>query len=68
MPRAARPLLATITNTNEGQNFSPPAIVLHCAGWEMLEIAQPAPVEFWRLAEGSSTAEFEELADSQFAR
>jgi hypothetical protein len=34
----------------------------------MFEIGQPATVEFWRLAEDSSTAEFEELADSQFAR
>jgi hypothetical protein len=66
--QAARPLSADHHQHERGQNFSPPAIVLDCTGWEMPEIGQPATVVLWRLADDSSTAEFEALADSQFAR
>lgn len=58
----------TIANTNQGQNFSPPVIVLHGAGWRMFELGAPASVELWRLAEDGSTAEFEALADPEISR
>jgi hypothetical protein len=55
----------TIENTNPGQNFSPPAIVLHTQKYRLFELGQPATVELWRLAEDGSTAEFEALADPE---
>jgi hypothetical protein len=53
----------TIRNTNPGQNFSPPVIVLHGPGYRLFELGQPATVELWRLAEDGSTTEFQALAD-----
>jgi hypothetical protein len=43
----------TIANTNPGQNFSPPVLVLHRPASEML----------WQLAEEGATAAFEALDD-----
>ena len=53
----------TIRNTNTGQNFSPPVIVLHTPAYRLFELGQPATEELWRLAEDGSTAEFQALAD-----
>lgn len=53
----------TIRNTNPGQNFSPPVIVLHTPKYRMFELGQPATGELWLLAEDGSTAEFQALAD-----
>jgi hypothetical protein len=53
----------TIRNTNPGQNFSPPVIVLHTANYRLFELGQPATEALWRLAEDGSTAEFQALAD-----
>ena len=55
----------TIRNTNPGQNFSPPVIVLHTAGFRLFELGQPATEALWRLAEDGSTAEFQALADPE---
>ena len=55
----------TIRNTNSGQNFSPPVIVLHTAGFRLFELGQPATEALWRLAEDGSTAEFQALADPE---
>jgi len=52
----------TIRNTNPGQNFSPPVIVLHTSGFRLFELGQPASEALWRLAEDGSTAEFQALA------
>jgi len=53
----------TIRNTNPGQNFSPPVIVLHTPEYRLFEVGQPATEALWRLAEDGSTAEFQALAD-----
>jgi Spondin_N len=53
----------TIRNTNIGQNFSPPVMVLHTPEYGLFELGEPATVELWRLAEDGSTAEFQALAD-----
>lgn len=53
----------TIRNTNPGQNFSPPVMILHTQAYQLFELGQPATVELWRLAEDGSTAEFRALAD-----
>jgi hypothetical protein len=53
----------TIRNTNPGQNFSPPVMILHTREYQLFELGQPATVELWRLAEDGSTAEFQALAD-----
>jgi hypothetical protein len=53
----------TIRNTNPGQNFSPPMIVLHGRAYRLFELGQPATEALWRLAEDGSTAEFQALAD-----
>ena len=55
----------TIRNSNTGQNFSPPVIVLHTPDYRLFELGQPATVELWRLAEDGSTAEFQALADPE---
>jgi hypothetical protein len=53
----------TITNTNPGQNFSPPVIVLHGPGFRLFELGQPATEALWRLGEDGSTAEYQALTD-----
>jgi hypothetical protein len=53
----------TIRNTNPGQNFSPPVIVLHTPEYRLFDLDQPATEALWRLAEDGSTAEFQALAD-----
>jgi hypothetical protein len=40
----------TVTNTNTGQNFSPPVIILHDAHYRLFELGEPATVALWRLA------------------
>jgi hypothetical protein len=55
----------TIRNTNPGQNFSPPVIVLHTPDYRLFELGEPATVELWRLAEDGSTAEFQALAEPE---
>jgi hypothetical protein len=52
----------TVSNTNGGQNFSPPVIALHTQAYRLFELGQPATVELWRLAEDGSTTEFKALA------
>lgn len=54
----------TIRNTNTGQNFSPPVMILHTPEYGLFELGEPATVELWRLAEDGSTAEFQALADA----
>jgi hypothetical protein len=58
----------TIRNTNPGQNFSPPVIVLHTPEYRLFDLDQPATEALWRLAEDGSTAEFQALADPASAR
>jgi hypothetical protein len=53
----------TIENTNPGQNFSPPVLVLHRPGYRLFELGQPASEPLWQLAEEGSTTGFEALAD-----
>ena len=53
----------TIRNTNPGQNFSPPVIVLHTPEYWLFEPGQPASEALWRLAEDGSTAEYQALID-----
>jgi hypothetical protein len=55
----------TLSNTNAGQNFSPPVIALHTRGYRLFELGQPATVELWRLAEDGSTTEFQAVADPE---
>ena len=57
----------TIKNTNTGQNFSPPVIILHNARYRLFELGQPATVALWRLAEDGATTEFVPLADTDAA-
>jgi hypothetical protein len=57
----------TIENTNSGQNFSPPVIILHGPGYRLFERGQPATMALWRLAEDGVTAEFLMLADTDLA-
>jgi len=57
----------TIRNTNPGQNFSPPVIILHDAGYRLFELGQPATAALWRLAEDGVTAEFLPLTDTDAA-
>ncbi|MEM7023848.1 MAG: spondin domain-containing protein [Pseudomonadota bacterium] len=52
----------TITNTNTGQNFSPPVIVIHDPQWQMFELGEPASEPLWRLAEDGAAGGFRELA------
>lgn len=53
----------TIVNTNTGQNFSPPVIVLHSADYRMFEVGRPAQEALWRLAEDGATDGFLALQD-----
>ena len=53
----------TVRNTNPGQNFSPPVILLHAPEYRLFEPGRPASEALWRLAEDGSTAEFQALAD-----
>jgi Spondin_N len=57
----------TIRNTNTGQNFSPPVIILHDAGYRLFEFGRPATVALWRLAEDGVTSEFLSLAETDAA-
>ncbi|MDX1540806.1 MAG: spondin domain-containing protein [Geminicoccaceae bacterium] len=57
-----------IENTNRGQNFSPPVIVLHRAGYRMFEVGEPPSVALWRVAEDGSTTEFQALRDPDIDR
>lgn len=51
----------TIENTNPGQNFSPPVIVLHGPDYRMFRVGEPASAPLWRLAEDGATADFRAL-------
>jgi Spondin_N len=53
----------TIENTNPGQNFSPPVLVLHRPGFQLFELGRLASEALWQLAEDGSTAAFEALDD-----
>jgi hypothetical protein len=55
----------TIANTNPGQNFSPPVLVLHRPGNRLFELGQAASEPLWQLAEEGSTSAFEALADPE---
>jgi hypothetical protein len=57
----------TIRNTNTGQNFSPPVIILHDANYRLFELGEPATVALWRLAEDGATTDFVPLADTDAA-
>lgn len=48
----------TITNLTTGQPFSPAAIVIHHAGWQALELGQPATIALEKLAEGGDNSDF----------
>ena len=50
----------TIRNTNPGQNFSPPVIVLHAHGYRLFELGQPGTGALWQ---DGATAEFQPLTD-----
>lgn len=50
-----------IENTNPGQNFSPPVIVLHGPDYRMFRVGEPASAPLWRLAEDGATADFRAL-------
>jgi Spondin_N len=50
-----------IANTNQGQNFSPPVIILHRPDFRLFELEAPASTELWLLAEDGLTAAFEAL-------
>ena len=58
----------TIRNTNQGQNFSPPVIVLHTPEYRLFEPGQPASTPLWRLAEDGSTSEFQALVEPAVRR
>lgn len=53
----------TIANTNPGQNFSPPVLVLHRPGYRLFELGRPPSDALWQLAEEGATAAFEALGD-----
>lgn len=57
----------TIRNTNTGQNFSPPVIILHHGDYRLFELGLPATVPLWRLAEDGDTTGFASLADADAA-
>ncbi len=52
----------TIHNENPGQNFSPPAVVVHRPGFRLFELDRPASEPLWRLAEDGDTGGYEALA------
>ena len=52
-----------IANTNPGQNFSPPVLVLHRPAYRLFELGRPASEALWQLAEEGATAAFEALGD-----
>jgi hypothetical protein len=54
----------TIVNTNHGQNFSPPVIILHRPDFRLFELEGPASTELWLLAEDGLTAAFEALPET----
>ena len=53
-----------IANTNPGQNFSPPVLVLHSPAYRLFELGEPPSEALWQLAEEGATAAFEALDDS----
>lgn len=57
----------TIRNTNDGQNFSPPVLILHAAGYRLFELGEPATVALWTLAEEGETEEFLPLPEQDGA-
>lgn len=54
----------TIANTNQGQNFSPPVIILHAPDFRLFELEKPASTELWLLAEDGLTTAFEALPEA----
>ena len=52
-----------IANTNPGQNFSPPVLVLHRPGYRLFELGRPASEALWQLAEEGATVAFAALDD-----
>jgi Spondin_N len=55
----------TLRNTNDGQNFSPPVIILHTGEYRLFEPGEPASAALWLLAEDGATAAFEDLAGGE---
>ena len=53
----------TIANTNPGQNFSPPVLVVHSPAYRLFELGEPPSEALWQLAEEGATAVFEALDD-----
>jgi hypothetical protein len=53
----------TIANTNPGQNFSPPVLVLPRPDYRLFELGRAPSEALWQLAEEGSTAAFEALDD-----
>jgi hypothetical protein len=51
----------TLRNSNDGQNFSPPVIILHTGEYRLFEPGEPASAPLWLLAEDGVTAAFEDL-------
>ena len=56
-----------IRNTNAGQNFSPPVLILHGPGYRLFELGEPATVALWKLAEEGETGEFLPLPEQDAA-
>jgi hypothetical protein len=59
--------LVTIRNENRGQNFSPPAVVVHRPEFRLFEFGQPASEPLWRLAKDGDTSGLEALAGVEAA-
>jgi Spondin_N len=57
----------TIRNTNDGQNFSPPVLILHANGYRLFELGEPATVALWTLAEEGETGELLPLPEQEAA-
>jgi hypothetical protein len=57
----------TIRDTNDGQNFSPPVLILHGAGYRLFELGEPATMALWKLAEEGETGEFLPLPEQDAA-
>lgn len=56
---------AVIENTNTGQNFSPPVLILHSAGFSLFEPGEPASEALWRLAEDGAVKGFLDLRGTE---
>lgn len=54
-----------IFNTNTGQNFSPPVVVLHREGFRLFELGEPASAALAQLAEDGATGGLRALAEKE---